>query len=101
MVPSLFANARNQHSIHIILAASLVAVGGLFVLYCPMCYIAFGDQVQYFTLLNIGSSMPSEVIKLIYIVVQVYNMGLNMYPIFDILENLLKNTQNQPEHNLF
>ena len=43
MVPALYSNARDQQGMHKVLAASLLAVGLAFGVYCPMCYIAFGD----------------------------------------------------------
>ena len=43
IVPALYSNARNKKDMDKVIAACLVTVGFILLLYCPMCYIAFGD----------------------------------------------------------
>ena len=42
-------------------------------------------------LLNLDQGVLSEIAKITYaVIVTLYNLGINMYPIFDILENYVK-----------
>ena len=90
MIPALYCNARNQQSAHKTLGLSLILVGLLISFYCPMCYIAFGENTQYMVLMNLGQGIISEAAKVSYaVIVTIYNLALNMYPIYDILEGKL------------
>ena len=91
MVPALYCNARNQHSVHRTIGFALLLVALPLSIYCPMCYIAFGNNTQYMVLMNLGQGIITEAAKVSYaVIVTTYNLGINMYPIFDILESKIK-----------
>jgi hypothetical protein len=74
----------------------------MFVIYCPLCYIAFGNNIQYMVLMNLGQGLTTEPAKIIYaIIVSTFNLAINFYPIFDIMESKVNELKTQNDLNIF
>ena len=87
MIPILFCNARDQSNINKMFTKCIILVGIIYLFFSPLCYITYGDQLQYMVLLNLGSGYLATFVKAIFSIGCSFNIGLNFFPIFDIIDN--------------
>ena len=101
MMPLIFCNARNQKSIKNVIYYSVLSFLTIMLFFWPLCYITYGDQIQYMVLFNLGSGYVATVVKFAFTISIAFNIGMNFFPIFDILENINKNIQISQDRSFF
>ena len=90
MIPLLFCNARDQSNIAKVFFKCIFYTFLVYLFFAPLCYITYGDQLQYMVLLNLGSGYLATIVKVTFSLSTVFNIGLNFFPILDIVDNLRK-----------
>ena len=85
LVPPLYANARSKKNFNTIMRDVTIGVAVLTFFLAPLAVITYGNTLKDIVLLNLDYGILPQFIQLTYTLALVYNIGINFFPVIEII----------------
>jgi hypothetical protein len=101
LYPKLFSNAREKQTFQKIQTSVLIGVSLICICFAPLCVLAYGNNLRDTVLLNLDYGTFEQCLQGLYCLCFIYNITLNISPVFDIFLGFKKKIEKDLRPNLF